>query len=317
VKILVLVLSFIVCLQILEASPIGGCAIFPADNIWNQAVDKLPVDTKSSFYIQTIGADRGIHPDWGGTWEGSPLGIPITIVTGSQPKVVVDFVAYGDQSDPGPYPIPPNARIEGGDQGTGDRHVLVIENTTCTLYETFNSYRVNNGASWKVDSGAIFKLKDPTEALRPAGWTSADAAGLPILPGLVRYDEVQSGKIDHALRFTVPGTRDEYLWPARHEASTKDGIQYPPMGQRFRLKSSFDISKFSRDTQVILQAFKTYGLILADNGSPWYVQGTYDERWNLDTLVPELRNVTGTNFEALDESSLMIDPNRGTAKQQP
>ncbi len=289
---------------------LGGCGFFPANNIWNKAVDTLPLDKYSAAYIQTIGS-RGLHPDFGaGLYEGAPMGIPYLTVSGSQAKVNVSF-EYADESDVGPYPIPKNAPIEGGANSSGDRHVLIVDKDNCKLYELFSAYP-NPDGSWRAGSGAMFDLK--SNVLRPNGWTSADAAGLPILPGLVRYDEVAGGEIRHAIRFTAPQTRKAYVWPARHAASSLTGAQYPPLGQRFRLKSDFDISKFSLPVQVILKAMKKYGLILADNGSSWYISGTPDERWNNDVLVSEFAKVAGSAFEAVDVSSLMVNPNSGESK---
>jgi chitodextrinase len=291
---------------------IAGCPIFPPDNVWNTPIDQLPVDPNSSAYISSIGAGTGFHPDFGsGTWDGAPIGIPYNVVPGTQPKVPVEF-GYADESDPGPYPIPPGAEIEGGYASDGDRHVLVIDSDNCVLYETWSSYP-NPDGSWSAGSGAVFNLL--SHELRPDGWTSSDAAGLPILPGLIRYDEVASGEIRHAIRFTAPRTRRVYVWPARHYASSYTTPAYPPMGQRFRLKAGFDVSGFSPEVQVILRAMKLYGIILADNGSAWYVQGVPDPRWDNDMLVGELRRVTGSNFEAIDASSLMIDPDSGQARQ--
>jgi hypothetical protein len=224
-------------------------------------------------------------------------------VAGTTPAVDVTFL-YDDESDPGPYPVPANAPIEGGESSSGDRHVLVVDRDNCVLYELYSAYK-NPDSSWRAGSGAIYDLA--SHALRPDGWTSADAAGLPILPGLVRYEEVLAGEISHAIRFTVHQTQRAYVWPARHYASSLTGSQYPPMGQRFRLKSSFDISGFSYQAGVILQAMKTYGLILADNGSDWYISGVPDERWDNNQLR-ELRQVPGSAFEAVDVSSLMLDP---------
>ncbi len=283
------------------------CEVFPADNIWNTPVDNLPLDPNSAAYVTTIGPGINLHPDFGsGVWppgSDSPIGIPFVTVPGTQPTVQVSFT-YADESDPGPYPIPANAPIEGGPDSTGDRHVLVIDTTNCILYELYSAYPQTDG-SWQAGSGAIFDLN--SDQLRPAGWTSADAAGLPIYPGLVRYDEVASGEINHAVRFTVPQTRNTYVWPARHEASSLTGTQYPPMGQRFRLKAGFDISGFSPQIQVILTAFKRYGIILADNGSAWYISGAPDPNWDNDILA-ELEQVVGSNFEAVDVSALMISP---------
>jgi hypothetical protein len=289
---------------------LAGCPVFPGNNVWNVRVDQLPVDPNSAAYVATIGGSKSVHPDFGsGTWAGGPIGIPYLIVAGSQPRVPISF-EYGDESDPGPYPLPSDAPIEGGNTATGDRHVLVVDRDTCTLYETFSSYPQADG-SWRAGSGAVFALR--SNALRPSGWTSADAAGFPILPGLVRYDEVASGEIRHALRFTVPQTRRAFVWPARHAASTLTGTGYPPMGQRFRLKASVDIARFSTEVQVILRALQTYGMFLADNGSAWYLSGAPDPRWNNDLLVGELAQIKGSDFDAVDESSLMADANSGLA----
>ena len=286
---------------------IDGCQLFPTNNIWNMPVDNLPLDSSSAAYVNTIGAGASMHADFGsGLWDGGPIGIPFVAVSGSQPLVSVSF-DYSDESDPGPYPIPSDAPIEGGSQSSGDRHVLVLDQDNCVLYELYDAHP-QTGGSWNAGSGAIYHLD--SQALRPAGWTSADAAGLPILPGLVRYDEVAAGEIRHAIRFTAPQTRNTYVWPARHYASSRTGAQYPPMGQRFRLKSDFDISSFSPEVQVILRALKKYGMILADNGSSWYLSGVPDERWDNDALH-EFGQIHGAAFEAVDESSLMVDPNSG------
>ncbi|MBN1659152.1 MAG: hypothetical protein JXA93_12145 [Anaerolineae bacterium] len=293
---------------------IAGCDVLPADNVWNTPVDDLPLDANSDAYVATIGAGAHAHADFGsGEWplgSGSPIGIPFVDVPSAQPRVQVTF-DYDDESDPGPYPVPPDAPIEGGPQSDGDRHVLALDRDACFLYELYYAWPQQDG-SWHAGSGAIFDLG--SHALRPAGWTSADAAGLPILPGLVRYDEVASGEIRHALRFTAPHTRRAYVWPARHYASELTGSEYPPMGQRFRLKAGFDTSGFSPEVQVILQALKTYGMFLADNGSAWYLSGVPDERWDNDTLH-ELHQVSGSAFEAVDASSLMVDPDSGQVRR--
>jgi len=286
----------------------AGCAVFPVDNIWNVPVDGLPVDANSDAYIAAIGADVGVHPDFGTVWAGAPIGIPWVAVPGSQPEVPVDFT-YAGESDPGPYPIPSDAPIEGGPASTGDRHVLVLERTTCTLYELFHAFPQDGGASWTAGSGAGFALD--SHALRPETWTSADAAGLPILPGLVRYEEVATSQIRHAIRFTAPQTRREYVWPARHYASSLTGSDYPPMGQRFRLRADFDVSTFSPPVQTILRALKKYGMMLADNGSAWFLSGVPDSRWDDVMLVGELHRVKGSDFEAVDVSSLMVDADSG------
>lgn len=289
---------------------IAGCAIFPADNIWNTPIDKLPVDANSAAYIDTIGADRTLHPDFGaGLWEGGPIGIPYLTVTGSQAKVNVTF-DYDDESDIGPYPVPTDAPIEGGPNSDGDRHVLLLDQDACKLYELFYTHPQEDG-SWTAGSGAIFDLTSHT--LRPDTWTSADAAGLPILPGLVRYDEVASGEIRHAIRFTAPETQRAYVWPARHYASSLTATHYPPLGQRFRLRADFDMTGFSPTIQVILRAMQKYGIILADNGSAWYISGVPDERWDND-LLRELRQISGSNFEAVDVSSLLLYPNSGQVR---
>jgi hypothetical protein len=294
-----------------SGSAIGGCPVFPANNVWNARVDGLPVDSSSQTYVNNIGATAGLHPDFGsGLWDGGPIGIPYTTVPGSQPPVTVTF-DYDDESDPGPYPIPPDPPIEGGSDSDGDRHVLVVDTGHCKLYEMFYAWPQPDG-SWQAGSGAIFDLTSNT--LRQAGWTSADAAGLPILPGLVRYDEVAAGAINHALRFTAPRTRKAYIWPARHYASSWTDPARPPMGQRFRLKASFDISGFSATNQVILTALKTYGMFLADNGSSWFLSGVPDERWDNDDLHQLQTRVHGSDFEAVDESSLMLGPNSGQVR---
>ncbi len=294
---------------------IAGCDIFPGDHIWNTPIDDLPVHPNSANYINTIGANQGLHADFGsGVWppgSNSPIGIPYIDVPGSQPLVPVTFIWWPDESDDGPYPIPTNAPIEGGPDGDGDRHVIVLDRGSCMLYEMYSAFPQSNG-SWEAGNGAVYDLN--SYDLRPDGWTSADAAGLPILPGLVRYDEVASGEIRHAIRFTAPDTQANHLWPARHDASSLTGANYPPMGLRLRLRADFDISTYPPEIQVILQAFKTYGLILADNGSAWYISGVPDARWDND-MLHEMDDITGADFEVVDVSSLMINPNSGQAVQ--
>jgi len=293
---------------------VGGCPLFLADNIWNTEIDALPADANSSAYISAIGSSTGLHPDFGsGSWDGGPIGIPYNIVPGTQEKVAITFT-YADESDPGPYPIPPDALIEGGSGSAGDRHVLVLDKDACILYETWSTYPQPDG-TWQAGSGAVFDLR--SDALRPSGWTSADAAGLPILPGLVRYDEVASGEIRHAIRFTAPRIRKAYVWPARHYAGSITVANDPPMGQRFRLRAGFDIAAFSSDVQVILNAMKKYGIILADIGSAWYISGVPDPGWNNDLLVSEFNRVHGSDFEAVDESSLTVNPDSAEACSQP
>jgi hypothetical protein len=284
---------------------VSGIAIFPLDHIWNTRVDSLPVDSRSADYVGTIGSTAYIHADFGsGLYEGTPIGIPYTIVNGSQPKKTVLF-DYADESDPGPYPIPDNPLIEGG----SDHHVLIIDRDAQLLYELYAAEKQADG-SWTAGSGAVFNLSGYT--LRPSGWTSADAAGLAILPGLVRYDEVSAGEINHALRFTAPATRKAYVWPARHYASSVTDPTYPPMGQRFRLKSSFNTAGYPYQAQIVLNALKKYGMILSDNGAPWYITGAPDELWNNDALHT-LHQLKGSDFEAVDSSSLMITQDSGQA----
>jgi hypothetical protein len=280
-----------------------GKRLFPADNPWNEDISALPVDSNSGNLIASIGLNTGLHPDFGTVWAGAPNGIPYVVVSGSQMKVPINFTAYGSQSDPGPYPVPTDAPIEGGVNGNGDRHVIVIDRDNWKLYELFSAYPVNGGASWNAASGAIFDLN--SNALRPAGWTSADAAGLPIFPGLVRYDEVfEQREITHALRFTAQSTRRAYVSPARHFASSNTNPNLPPMGMRVRLKASFDISRFSVPMQVILRALKKYGMILADNGSSWYVSGAPDARWSDDDLST-LKAVKGSDFEVVQMGTIV------------
>jgi hypothetical protein len=290
-----------------DGAEISGCTILPANHALNTRIDSLPLHANSDAYIQSIGADETLHPDFGaGEWppgSGSPIGIPFIVVGAAQPPVNVSFT-YAGESDPGPYPIPSNPPIEGGPAGTGDRHILIVDSAQCLLYELFYAFPNGNG-TWVAGSGAIFDLS--SNALRPEGWTSADAAGLPILPALIRYEEVEAGEIAHAIRFTAAQTRRAYVWPARHFASSLTGVQYPPMGQRFRLKAGYDISGFSAPIQVILNAFKRYGIILADNGSDWFISGAPDERWD-NGMLRELKVLEGNDFEAVDVSALMIDP---------
>jgi hypothetical protein len=294
-------------------APPPTCSTLPADNIWNRRVDDLPVDARSSQYISAIGASDTLHADFGaGVWppgSNSPIGIPFVNVPAGQPSVEIIYTDYGNESDPGPFPIPNDAPIEGGPNALGDRHVLVVDRESCVLYELYNAHPHSDG-SWSASSGARYDLR--SNALRPDGWTSADAAGLPIYPGLVTYDEVISGMITHAIRFTASDTRNAHVWPARHDASSLTGSNYPPMGQRFRLKAGYDISGYSTEVRVILQAFKHFGLILADNGASWFISGAPDQRWN-NTVLHEWDDIPGSAFEAVDVSSVMVDPNSGRA----
>jgi hypothetical protein len=290
---------------------IGGCPVLPANNIWNTPVEHLSVLANSTAMVNTIGSSSGFHADFGsGTWNGGPIGIPFVTVRSTQAAYPASFL-YDDESDPGPYAVPLDAPIEGGSASNGDRHALALDTDRCILYELYRAFP--GTGSWTADSGAIYDLR--SNALRPATWTSADAAGLPILPGLVTYDEVASGEIRHAIRFTAPQTRREFVWPARHYASNRTGTQYPRMGERFRLKASYDISGYPPEVQVILRAMKKYGIILADNGSSWYISGAPDARWNNSNLHT-LGQLRGSNFEAVDATVLMVDPNSGAAAQQ-
>jgi hypothetical protein len=276
------------------------CPIFPASNAWNQRVDKLPVAADSDAIVRSIGVDDHMHADFGsGLWDGGPIGIPITVVGRKTPRSRVSF-EYASESDKGPYPIPRGVRIEGGATADGDRHALLLDRDRCKLYELF-AVDPKAGGGWRAGSGAIFALR--SNRLRPAGWTSADAAGLAILPGLARYDEVKRGRIDHALRFTVSRTRRAYVYPARHFASDLTDPTLPPMGLRLRLKASFDTRSFPRQARIVLEALKRYGMIVADNGSDWYVSGAPDPRWSNDQLHT-LHRVAGFAFEVVDTRGL-------------
>ena len=281
---------------------LGGCQILPADSMWNTPIDQDPVDPRSNDYINSIGPDTPVHPDFGAPWEGAPNGIPFDIVPQDQPMVAVSF-ENADESDPGPYPIPPDAQIEGGPDGDGDRHVLVIQQGTCILYEMFYAWREDNG-SWRAGSGAIWHL-DQNE-MRPEGWTSADAAGLPILPGLIKYDEVATdGEIHHAIRVTLSQIQHAYVRPASHsDGRCGSDPTCPPMGVRLRLKADFDISPFPAPVQVILRAMKKYGLVVTDTGSDMFISGVPDDRWDDDALHT-LHNVTAGDFEFVQHGEII------------
>jgi hypothetical protein len=323
-RIVFLLLAWIVAIgsgSALGAPMIGGCPVLPVDNVWNARVDTLPVHPNSTSYVANLatagdGATRSLHMDFGsGLYpdppdpDAAPIGIPFITVPGTQPKVPIVF-DVDDESDAGPYPVPPSAPIEGVGPPDidGDRHVLVIDTGNCVLYELYYAFPQLGGASWTASSGAVYDLR--SNALRPQTWTSADAAGLPIFPGLARYDEVAAGAIQHALRFTASRTQRAFVWPARHYASSVTDAGVPPMGARFRLKSTVNISGFSPQPRAIAQAMQTYGLILADNGSPWFVSGAPDERWDNDALH-ELDVLKGSDFEAVDESSLTVNVDSG------
>lgn len=286
------------------------CPAFPANNIWHADVSRLPVHTRSAQWLSHMSPTRKLHPDFGPSYGAQPVpyGIPITYVYGSHAKVSVRF-DYAGESDRVGYPLGSDTKVEGGQWTSGDRHTVVVDRTYCRVYETWATRR--SGSSWLAGSGATWNLK--SNALRRAGWTSADAAGLPILPGLLRYDEVAAGNVDHAIRFTTNITDRRYVWPARHHAGSVSDPTYPPMGARFRLKASFPISSYRADTQVVLRAMKKHGLVLADNGSPWYFQGTSDSRWT-SPMLDQLKRIPASAFQAVNVSSLMVDPNSGAVR---
>ena len=273
-----------------------SCPIFPASNPLNQDISHAPVDPNSASYIAAIGADGHLHADFG---TNPSYGIPYTVVGARQPKVPIRFSEFGEESDPGPYPVPGNAPVEGAGE-EGDRHVLVLQKGTCKLYELYAARR--SGAGWEAGSGAVFDLR--SNALRPEGWTSADAAGLPIFPLLVRYPEVQAGRIDHALRVTVQSTQRGYIHPATHFASDSSDPSLPPMGLRLRLKASFSLAGYHGEALVVLRALKRYGLIVADNGSSWYITGAPDPRWN-DEDLNQLKTVPGSAFQAVESGRIL------------
>jgi hypothetical protein len=283
---------------------------FPADNDWNRDISGEAVDPNSAALIASIGVGVGLHPDFGaGLYNGGPIGIPYVIVSGTQEKVPVVWTAYGSESDPGPYPVPANAEVEGGNASTGDRHVLVIDRDNNRLYELYRAFLQSDGRTWNADCGAVFHLD--SNDVRPGGqpgWTSADAAGLPVFPGLARYEEAArgAGGIRHALRFTAASTRRAYVPPATHYASGNTSANLPPMGMRVRLKASYAIPpSFSAESKALLTAMKTYGMILADNGSNWFVSGAPDSRWDNDALNAELAQVRGSDFEVLRMEGLV------------
>ncbi|MBN2386261.1 MAG: hypothetical protein JXB85_04520 [Anaerolineales bacterium] len=283
---------------------IGGCPLFPADNYWNTPVDGLPVHPRSEAWIDSIGREAGFHMDFGsGEWDGDPIGIPYNLAAAGAQTYPFDFYDP-EESDPGPYPLPAGFLQE----GDSDRHILVVDTATCMLYEIYDAWQ--ESGQWYGGSGAIWDLR--SNDLRPLGWTSADAAGLPILPGLVRYDEILAGEINHALRFTARQTNG-LLWPARHLTSNDDSPAIPPLGARFRLRAGYDVSGFPPELQILLRSMQVYGIVLADNGSAWYVSGAPDERWDND-LLHLLDRLTGADFEAVDTSAMMVDPDSGQAR---
>jgi hypothetical protein len=275
-----------------------GCPILPAEDPLNQEIADAPVNPNSAAYVASIGLSAHLHPDFG---TEPSYGIPYTVVGPEQKQVPIKFTAYGSESNTGPYPIPSKAPIEGGGKkGHGDKHVLVLQEGTCKLYELYDAHR--KGAGWAAASGAVFNLR--SDALRPEGWTSADAAGLPIFPLLVRYPEVATGQIDHALRVTVPETQAGYIHPATHYASSSSAPDLPPMGLRLRLKASYSLAGFTGESLVILEALKRYGLIVADNGSPWFVTGAPNPHWN-DENLEQIKRVPGSEFEAVETGPIL------------
>jgi hypothetical protein len=290
-----------------EGASLNGFLPFPAGNAWNQDISSAAVDPNSAALINFIGPSIGLHPDFGsGEYNGSDMGIPYVVVGSSQAPVTINFTAYGDESDPGPMPVPANAPIEGDpNPGSGDRHVLVLDNANCWLYELYSSYP-NADGSWNAASAAVWDLLAGEQ--RPWGWTSADAAGLPIFAGLARYDEVASGQIRHALRFTLAQSRAAFVPPASHWAGNSSSASAAPMGMRLRLKASFDISGFSTNNQIILAALKKYGMIMADNGSSMYISGAPDSRWD-NTDLHNLGQVTASAFEVVQMNPIYTASN--------
>lgn len=296
------------CVPFTPLTGVTNCNVTTNDSYWRGTADDLPVLSSSPSIVSAIGATKKLHADFGsGLYEGEPMGIPYNVVPGTQPKVTVTF-DYPDESDPGPYPIPPNPLIEGGPSSSGDRHILIVDKDHCLLYELFDAHP-NGDGTWHAGSGAIFDMK--SNAMRPDGWTSADAAGLEILPGLVRYDEVASGSVNHVIRMTVPATAAAYLWPASHEA--EHGSGGPPMGTRIRLKANADLNGVDPSVLPIAKALQKYGAIVADNGSAWFISGEPDDRWNNDALST-LGTIKGSSFEVVDESGQQVAPNSYQAK---
>jgi hypothetical protein len=286
------------------ARSVAGCRVFPASNFWHADISTLPKHSRSDAWLRHMSPRSDLHPDFGRSYGAQrvPYGIPITVVGERHRRVNVRFT-YARESDRVRYPLGRDTKIEGGRNSSGDRHAIVVDKTRCRLYETWNTNK--RDGRWHAGSGAVWDLS--SNKLRPDGWTSADAAGLPILPGLLRWSEVRKGKVDHAIRFTTDVTDRRYVWPARHQAGSVNNRNYPPMGARFRLKASHDLSQYSGRTRVVLRAMKHYGLVLADNGSPWYFQGDASKKWP-SKLISELKQVPARAFVAVDTSSLMVAP---------
>ena len=290
--------------------PVGGCAVFPVTSYWNTDVSTLPADPRSRAWLSHMSTGRTLHPDFGPSYgDGPDYGIPITVVDGAHPKVPVAF-DYDDESDHVGYPLGDDTQVEGGIDSDGDRHTVVVDRSTCRLYETWLTR--HDGDGWQAGSGATWSLA--SNALRPNGWTSADAAGLPILPGLIRWSEVHAGSVTHAIRFTTDRTAAVHVWPARHHAGSGSASTYPPMGARFRLRASYDGSRLGRDARVVVRAMKHYGLVLADNGSPWFFQGARNVAWP-DALISDLKKIPASAFVAVDTRSLKISADSARARQ--
>jgi hypothetical protein len=287
------------------------CPVFPADNYWHADISSLPVNARSDEWLAHMSPGSLLHPDFGPSFGEAPVdyGIPITVVGGTHAKVAVHF-SYAGESDKLLYPLGADTKVEGGRSSDGDRHAIVVDKKTCRLYETFATRQASSG-KWLAGSGATWQLD--SNKLRPQTWTSADAAGLPILPGLLRFGEVHSGNVDHAIRFTSDVTDRRHVWPARHDAGSVSNPTYPPMGARFRLKASFPISAYRADTRTVLRAMKRYGLVLADNGSPWFFQGARDSRWP-NGLLDQLKGIPASAFVAVDTSALEVSPNSGRVR---
>ncbi len=294
-----------------EKRSVAGCPTFPSDNYWHADISALPVHARSADWLRHMSPSSRLHPDFGPSYGEQPVpyGIPVTVVGAAHPKVKVRF-GYASESDRVRYPLGNDTKIEGGWRAGGDRHAIVVDRSTCRLYETWNTKR-RNGV-WHAGSGAVWDLT--SNRLRRIGWTSADAAGLPILPGLLTWSEVSHGTVDHAIRFTTDVTDRRFVWPARHQAGSVSNRNYPPMGARFRLKAGFDLSGYRADTRVVLRAMQTYGLVLADNGSPWYFQGDASSKWP-SGLLDELKSVPARAFVAVDTRSLMVDPDSARVAQ--
>lgn len=281
------------------------CPVFPRSSHWNRPVDGLPVHRRSDAIVRAVGRADTAHADFGsGLYEGAPIGIPYRVVKADQKHVPVSF-GYAAESDRGPYPIPPGVPVEGGRGSDGDRHVILVDRSRCRLYELFSAYPLDGGQRWRAGSGAIWSLR--SNRMRPRGWTSADAAGLPILPGLVRYDEVGAGEIDHAIRITFDETRRAYLSPATHYASDLCAANLPPMGMRFRLRPGYSLAGITGQARVVAEALKRYGAITADNGTDWYITGERSRRWNDDNLN-QLKEIPGDAFQVVNTGAELTTP---------